>query len=114
LLRCIGGAYGKWLSPECIKHAPGENGCLAAIGTARDDEKLFAAPSNQQVGVADCGTNAPRGFNQHAVAGIVAVNVIYFFEIVQIDEVEDEVALGEVAVFGVGTQTLSNVALDGC
>ena len=79
-------ANGKGLCSECIQHALGKDSGLAAIGDAGDHQKLLAAPAHQQIGVADCGTDAPRSLDEHAVARIVAVMVVHFFEVVQIDE----------------------------
>src|SRR5579859_4055273 len=97
------------------ENARGERGGFLALAKAGDDEKFFAAPANQDVGIANRGADAGGQFDEHLITGIVAEAVVDFFEVIGVDEVEDDVAIAA-AARGIGRRVgadgLADVALD--
>ena len=81
--------------------ACGERGGFLAFAKTGDDEEFFAAPADQYIRIANGGADAGGQVDEHLVAGIVAEAIVDFFEVVGVDEIENDVAIAA-AARGVG------------
>ena len=67
------------------ENAGGERGGFLALAKAGDDEKFFAAPADEDVGIANGGADASGEVDEHLITSIVAEAVIDFLEVVGVD-----------------------------
>lgn len=95
--------------------AGGESGGFLALAKTGDDEKLFAAPADEYIGIANGGADAGGEINEHLIASVVAEAIVDFFEMVGVDEIENNVAIAAAASgigSGIGANGLADVAGD--
>src|SRR5690242_2864459 len=94
----------------------GERGGFLALAKSGDNEELFTTPTNQDVGIANRGTDASSEIDEHLIASVMAETVVDLFEVVGVNQIENDVAIAAAAggVGGrVGANSLADVAGDG-
>jgi hypothetical protein len=82
---------------------------------AADYQKLFASPADQEIRVAHHPADTAGKFDEQQIAGAMAILVVYLFEVVNVNQIEDEVAVVAAEIPGVGivrTQCLTGVCRD--
>ncbi len=95
------------------ENALGQQFGFVAVGVAGDDEEFFPTPAQQHVGVANGRAEAAGHFDEHPVADVVTIAVVDFLEVVDVDQIENQIAGMGIVVVDIGAQRLADVAFDG-
>ena len=83
---------------------------------AGDDQEFLAAPAYEHVRIADGGADASGDLHQQIVSLVMSEGIVDGFEMVNIDQVEDQVAIAMVGCCfrrGIGSQCQADVIIDG-
>src|SRR4030095_8147538 len=74
---------------------------LARLCCRNEDEELLASPAHDHVGLAQRLAQPLRDSDEYAVAGRVAVAIVDFLEVIEVEEHErlDQLAVGAAALF---------------